>query len=752
MFAENNKISLKQVKRLLVLDLICVSGIIVPRIATVASGRDGAISIILATLYALIYAFIIIWLAKSMKGDYLSFSNDNIGSILTFLVGILYLIKIFACCVFALRLFSDVIKETLLVDTDNRIIILLLLVLSAYSASKGIEIRARLAEIIYFIILVPVFLFLILGLFKVDITNLTPILIEKPSTMIRGGYEVFLTFSVIELLFFTIPYIKYSNNDKKKGRKLSSYISQALVVVGVLNLLFFIVSLGILGNTGTKQSLWSMVNMIQVVKLPGGFIQRQDAFILGLWMFSIFTLISGFLFYLVVISKQIFRVKEQNLLMIPFIILLFAATAIPFDTDEFYDYFSFYMKFIGMPQSLIIPLFVVFIGKLKTMVTGKSVVRSILILLTIGSVATLTACSDMTEIEDRNFIQAMGIDYKDNELAVKYVLPDLKALTDQNVEDPDKLILSFQGENFIRIEEEYQLRYNKRLDFSHIKAIILGNDLAKNMDLLKEFIVYATDNYELGKNTLIFLAEENASTIIDLNKELESGIGDYLERLYHINLANSDKEEITLGDFIRGMNNENEVVRIPVIAEKDKRVETNGLGIFLNNTLAYQVDDVTSDYIELASGHGMNNRFFLSAAEDEDKEYVIKINYIRRKVEYSLKNNKPYIVINLEGLAKIEKGIVLSNDLPTREMFNLNQTSTARGNLAKEIEIICNEEFRNRIMMDINDITKTKGIDYLNLYRLAGLKNKDMWKQYEGKLDDFVNDLEFDVVVRFGME
>ncbi len=750
MFAENNKISMKQLKRLLVLDLICVSGLIVPRIATVASGRDGAISIILATLYALVYAFIVLSLAKSMKGDYFVYSNENIGSILTFVIGLLYIFKFFACCVFAARLFSEVIKETLLSDTDNRVIILLLFVLSAYAASKGLEVRARIAEIIYFIILVPVVLFLLLGLAKVDITNLTPILTENTSTIMIGGYEVFLTFSVIELLFFSIPYIKYTSKDKKKGRKLSGYIGQALVIVGVLNLLFFVVSLGILGATGTKQTLWSMVNMIQVIKIPGGFIQRQDAFILGLWMLSIFTLMSGFLFYIAIISKHIFRVQKENYLLIPFIILLFAATAIPFNADEFYDYFSFYMKFIGMPQSILIPLFIVFIGKLKILVTKKSVVRSIFILFTFASIASLTACDDMTEIEDRNFIQAMGIDYKNNELEVNYVLPDLKALTGQSTEEPDSLILTFRGENFIRIEEEYQLRYNKRMDFSHIKAIVLGNDLAKNTDLLKEFIVYATDNYELGKNTLIFLADENANSIIKLNRDLESGVGDYLERLYHINLANTDKEEITLGDFIRGMNNENEVVRVPVISKKEKRIETNGLGIFLNYTLAYQVDDVTADYVELASGFAKNNRFFIK--KNIDEEYVIKVNHLRRQVEFSENNKKPFVTIKIEGQAKIEKGIVLSNDVPTREMFYSNETSTARRSLAKEIEDYCNQEMQKKIIENMEDILKSKGIDYLNLYRLSGLKEPKLWKKYEGKMNDFISELEVTVLVNFGMD
>lgn len=750
MFSENNKISLRQLKRLMVLELFSVSGIIVPRIAAVASGRDGAISIIIATLYAFLYAFIIILLTRGMKGDYFHYAKNQVGSILTIVIGLLYMLKFFLCSVFAARLFSEVIKETLLEDTDNRIIILLLILMAAYGASKGLEVRARIAEILYFIVVIPFFIFLILGLYKVDYTNLMPILTEKTGTILYGGYEVFLTFSVIELLLFVVPFIKYTQKDKKEGKKLSSYVGSALAIVGILNLLFFIVSLGILGEKGTKQTLWSMVYMIQVVKFPGGFIQRQDAIILSIWMLSIFILLSGFLFYIGVIGKRIFRVPSGNYLLIPFIIFIFGAAATEVNTDEFYDYFSFYMKFIGIPQSIIIPAFLVFVGKLKNITLKKSsAVRGILLLFTVGGVLTLTGCKDMTEINDRNFIQAMGMDYKDGKLIVYYVLPDLEAQTGQKSEESDSFILSFEGENFMRIEEEYQLRYNKKQDFSHIKAIVFGNEFAKNADVLNEFVLYASDKYELGKNTLLFVSSGEANGIIELNGELEGGIGEYLERLYKINLANSDKKEVTLGDFIRGMNNENEVVRIPVVTEKEKRVETAGLALFLQFALCYQADAVEGDYIELAGGHGKDNRFFFP--QSEDLEYVIRLNYLRRKVDYSFNNQTPHVKITLEGSGKIEKGVVLGNDMPTRDMFYTNKTSTARSSLAKEIEDICNEQIKNKILSNMEQLLKEEGIDYLNLYRLSAMKQKEIWKAYEGEEDRFINDLTYEVGVRFYM-
>jgi len=248
MFSDNEKISLRQFKRIIVFDLFSISGLIIPRIAVDFAGRDGFSAIILGTIIALIYAAIII--------------------------------KLFACCVFATRLFGEVINETLLVDADPRLIIIMLLLISAYAASKGFEVRARIVEVLYFIVIVPLLIFLILGLRDADMSNLMPIFTERPVDIVTGGYAVFLTFSLLELILFTAPFIQVSKTNVSKERSIFSYVVQALIIGGIMDILLFIITVGILGMEETKEKIWSTVSIIQLIKLPGGFIQRHDAYIL----------------------------------------------------------------------------------------------------------------------------------------------------------------------------------------------------------------------------------------------------------------------------------------------------------------------------------------------------------------------------------------------------------------------------------------------------------------------------------------
>ncbi len=362
------------------------------------------------------------------------------------------------------------------------------------------------------------------------------------------------------------------------------------------------------------------------------------------------------------------------------------------------------------------------------------------------SAISLTGCSDMTEIEDRNFVQTMGIDLKDNELTVFYVLPDLKALTEQGSQDPEKLVIELKGFDFYAIEELYNLQYNKRLDFSHLKAIILGKDLTVNRTQMAQFLSYAENKYELGRSTLMFASDTSASDVISLNKDLEGGIGDYLDRLYRINLKNNGKKVVTVGDLVFAMNEENPVISVPLLKPNEKTLKTVGLGIFYHNVLAYEVNEEAADYTDIANGYGKNILIFLTENQEEDlreeksealTEYVVKINNITRTLKFNRVNNKPEVGIRLEGIGIIEKGFK-----------DKGQTSNAaNAAVIEEIERRCNQVIKTRVTANLDKISKEAGIDFMNLYRMTSYKSRKLWLDYANNEKQFLTDLTYTVDV-----
>lgn len=740
MFSNNDKISLRQFTRLLVFDLFSVSGLIIPNIAAASSGRDGLLSICLGTLYAFIYGYLILYLCKQTNGRYLSYCDDNFGRFVTFFVGIPYIIKLFLCLVFAARLFGQIINLTLLEDTDNRIIILFLLMVSAYSASKGMEVRARITEVIYFIVIVPIFIFLFLGIRKVDPANITPLFTGRLSDIGLGSYQVLLTYSALEMMLFAAPMIHYKAADLKKGKKLYSYAVKAIIITGILNILMYIVTMGLLGRIETSNKLWSSINIFQMVKLPGGFLQRQDAFILSIWLLGIFTLTGALFYYLATVTGHVMKLSNRNYLLVPLILLVFGASVIPMETDQFFYYFGKYMMYIGLPQSLIIPILVAGTGKLKKLINKKAVINTVFALVIAGGAITLTGCSDMTEIEDRNFIQAVGVDTKDEKIEVYYILPDLKVLTEQGAEDPKKLVLSFENKDFSEVEEDYGLENNKRLDFSQLKVVILGDGIVRSKEKMDAFLTYVQNKYEIGRSTLLFLSESTAKDLIDLNGDIEGGIGDYLSQLSRVNLRNNGIEEVDVGDLILARNEGDMSVIIPMLRAEEKKVRVSGLGIYSDGTVSFHATREESDFLYYACGFGKNKVLYLPE-EDENKppKYVIKINRITRTMEFENQGENPVLQMIVEGSASVQKGADRTNDKDASEAI-------------EKIEEECNSYVKKNIEKTLKAISLEKGIDYMNLYRMTAYKNRGLWLSYKDRQQDFLRNLTVDLTVSFHIQ
>ncbi|SHO53592.1 endospore germination permease [Anaerocolumna xylanovorans] len=741
MFSDNDKISLRQFTRLLVFDLFSVSGLIIPNLAAASSGRDGILAICLGTLYAFIYGYLILILCKQTGGRYLNYCDDNFGRFVTFFVAIPYIVKLFLCLVFSARIFGQVINQTLLADTDNRIIILFLLMVSAYSASKGMEVRARITEIIYFLVMVPIVLFLLLGIRKVDPANLTPLFTESMKDIGAGSYLILLTFSALEMMIFAVPMIHYRKSDIKKGKKMYNYAARAITITGILDILMYVVTMGLLGRKETADKLWSAISIFQMVKLPGGLVQRQDAFILSIWLLSIFTLTGALFYYLSYISGHILKLSNRNYLLVPLILLVFGVAVIPIDTEQFFYYFRRYMMYIGMPQSLIIPLLVACTGKLKKFINKKAVVNTVFAFIVAAGAVSLTGCSDMTEIEDRNFIQAVGIDAKGKDMIeVYYILPDLKVLTKQAAEDPKRLKLAFADKDFSEVEEDYSLENNKRLDFSQLKAIILGDGISKSKDKMNAFLTYVENKYELGRNTPVFLAEGKAGDIMDLNSDIEGGIGDYLAQLSRINLRNNGIKEIDAGDLILARNEGNRTVILPMLHADDKKMRVSGVGIYSEGAVGFYANKEESDFIYFSCGFGKNKVLYLP---EDDKsnlpKYVIKINRITRTMEFREDNGKPYLDMIVEGSASIQKGLEKKED-------------RAKNSDIEKIEEECNAYVRENIAKTIKSICMDGKLDYMNLYPMTGYRKRSLWLDYKGRQADFLTNLSINLKVDFHIE
>lgn len=365
MLAGNNKISSPQLKKLIVFDMISISMMIVPKIASTGAGKDGLISIFLGAILALIYSLVLLYFSKNIAGNYFSYASDSAGRLLAFVFGSLYMVKFFFFTMFAVNLFANIINETLLPNTSYKIIVLALIALSYYLSTKDLEVKARLTELLYYLVIIPLVILFLLGIPKLNVSNLLPLFTDSTSSTLQTGFYVFLTFSAVELILFASPFAG-NEYDKKKRNVIYS-----ILTITFINVLIFVVVVGILGTRGAGQEVWSTITVLQMLEFPGGFIQRLDGIVLLFWLFSIFSIISSLLFYLRYITEGLTGNKEKNWCTLLFAAVIFICAIQPIKTELFMEFFGKYLIYFGLPQSLLMPFIMMIIGNYKSRKRNK---------------------------------------------------------------------------------------------------------------------------------------------------------------------------------------------------------------------------------------------------------------------------------------------------------------------------------------------------------------------------------------------
>lgn len=361
-FPNNSKISTNQLKKIIVFDILSISMLVIPNLAVAGAGKDGLIALFAGTVGAVLYALLLLFFSDRLETDYMSQCRHTLGRPGALLFGLCYLVKYFFSSVFVLTLFTTIIHETILPNTNLKVILLFLFLISIHYGSRQFEVRARLVEVLYFIILIPLGLLFLLGIFNINLVNLFPLMTAPPAAITQTGYLVLLTYSALEMLLFAAPSVTDRESKETKRNK----VLQAILLCGVFNLLIYVVVVGLLGTTGATQNVWSTVCVMQTIEIPGGFVPRQDAIMLALWMGSIFTIISTLIFYLCFITKAITGCRQQRYILWFYTIALFVCTMKPLPLQMLYHYYGLYLAYIGFPLSILLPLLLILVARIKT--------------------------------------------------------------------------------------------------------------------------------------------------------------------------------------------------------------------------------------------------------------------------------------------------------------------------------------------------------------------------------------------------
>lgn len=538
-FAQNESISPRQLYRLYVFNLLGVGTLVLPN-NLAKLGKYGFISIALGVFMAWLFMWIVSEVRERRKNIYdRSFGKTAHVKILIYdLIIVVYELSQAA---FLAWIFVKLIRDSLIPDESFTVVLLVIMAVCAYALSGGVECRARVYEVVFFFVLIPLAAML---LFAISDVRLDYLMIKDRvgvefgiADIFAGAYYVFAaSISVFNILFVrerSVSQIRWS-------------VSKAILTYAGILFLLYAVLLGSFGKYSLSEIEFPAVVLMSDVQIKGSFFKRADALMLSVWFFTLFSVLNMSLYYAVLrcenFAKNTAKViptfnkyrgfgnnkqlscdrqkshdKEKSSIRSRCIIFVIAVTVTLAYILESGD--EIVKKYLGFLLCIAIPVIVV---------------------LTIGLM--LTGCSAV-ELEERCFPTLAAVDI---------VAAATDEITDKEVVEfyynMDKSYEPEYADDIKTAVDSFEERLSQKADTNHLKVILIGKTLRNNKASYSDFMEYCKTSKKFPRNTYVCIAD-------DIN-DIFDNMGDYYEQ--KMNKENHEDGEpiITLGTLLDDYTNE----------------------------------------------------------------------------------------------------------------------------------------------------------------------------------------------------
>jgi len=538
MLAANGKITMRQLQILIILSAMGTGMVVLPRRVAEFVGQDGWVIVaglaVLAVLVGLLLSAAVSAATKAKpEAGFIEFTSFLLTRPVAYICGIVLWLKLVFSAGLELRVFMKMTQAVMLPQTPMAAVSVIMLLVCAYAAAKGIETRARVAEILFAVMALP-FIFLVgLAFFDTNFSNLQPVLVTPPQDLLEGTLRLGFIFAGLECLLLISPFVR-------KGKRMGRHVAGALGFAGAIILLITVLTMAKFGRGVTNQP-WPVLRMMDMLNIPGAFIERQEALMFSFWIITAFTIGNMMLFFGGLLVKDMFKPNAKYLGVIATAAAVFTVSIFPW--GDIYEVLDFMYLTVGVFFLVVLPILLLVAAKLRDIVDKKrnsrmkTIAKSAsMVLLLLVSTFTFAGCWDRVEIENRAFVVAIGIDSNEGEYVVSLSVPLLKKDGDEKSDEPHH-IKSAQGKTITEAIKKLDAKTDKTLYYGQAKLLVLGSNLLSDADMASSAINAIRSKTEIDLHIHVLAAEEKASDTLEAKPPGETLPGLFAADIYR----NKDK-------------------------------------------------------------------------------------------------------------------------------------------------------------------------------------------------------------------
>ncbi|MFQ7817459.1 MAG: GerAB/ArcD/ProY family transporter [Roseburia inulinivorans] len=721
MFSENNQISGRQVFRLLTYDFLGMGTLLLPTMLADTAGRDGIFCILAGILSTFLYLKLLRYLLKGMKTSYPDFLKQNCGKICGYVLWGGYFLYFILMASYTAYLFSTLMLNGLVENISFYLVLLLILLLAFYGMAGGIEGRARVYEILFWFLMIPLFLMLFAACREVKPAYWSPVFVADGKEVLSGSYYVLFCYSMVSIVLFLKEYVA----DRKK---CVGAAEKAVWFSGGVFAALYLILIGLFGVEALAQMKFPAVTMMSRVQVTGGFLKRTDAFMFSIWFFTLYAMLNSMVFYSGNLAAKVIRdcggYLEGKKRMLPYLILLllvYGVAVLFYRNQQFLDCVTFLLWKIGTPFVVGVPVLLCLTGERKK---HNKKVRVLVLVCFLFGCLFLQGCN-VAELEDKAF-------------------PVLLNIRDQD---------DFQN---VWLNHEYA--GNKEVDYNHLKVVLIERSFLEKEAEVEDMLSMLEQEKEVPWNAYV-MTTESCDRLAQTEGELDVLLGNYLEELLENTSGIDQKAYPTLGMLYEERVNHLETLYIPfvdiegeqsgAVEDDTEKSQITAYEVWKRGRAAGLVDTDTARAAFFTQNFADDYTLQLAP------ELYVKVDAASCRVKETEKIGaggltEQVVTVTVTGEGEILSGTVSASENPANSEAGNTETNITNNSyekMTREKEQIINtrmEDYLNAIAAHALE----KEIDITNSYRNLGADNRTWYFKYQNTPAAYEKDIKIQYLVK----
>ncbi|WP_423802265.1 Ger(x)C family spore germination protein [Neobacillus sp. SAB-20_R2A] len=373
-----------------------------------------------------------------------------------------------------------------------------------------------------------------------------------------------------------------------------------------------------------------------------------------------------------------------------------------------------------------------------------------ILIATILVIPLLSGCWDSQEIEQRANVLAIGIDEADEKeknkeeaiahlgskfpnpkegiikLTAQVAVPGRIPLGPEQTKSSGSsvLVVKVIGHTFEDAMLNLQQEIADELFLGHLRIIVLNEKVAKEGTL--RFNDFLRRNPEIRRTASLVVSKEPASTYMKLSPELERVPSLYLADMVDNLSALGRFPPSFIGLFWTVQSSKGQDPYLPYLAIKGKEnIQLNGLAYFKGDKMAGKTTPLEIGIYMAILGIGRGGYAAFVNVPDTDEMVIVRAINRKTKINVSLKDGKPHVVIKVRYESEIDEKqgpkIMLTNSRIIKKI----ETETSKGVDQSIRKLIAKTQKSESDVFGFGEHFRAKLPNYWN----NKVKTKDRWEE-----------------------